>query len=65
MKIRTQAYRVLECMTDFELSELNEYNECFMVGDDLMAEVSTKKCGRPNMEDRVKKWSMKLVQCAP
>lgn len=34
-------------------SELNDHWESFLVGDELMAEVSTRKCGRPKMEDRV------------
>ena len=34
-------------------SELYDHNEFFMIGDDLVAEVSTRKNGRSDMEDRV------------
>jgi hypothetical protein len=34
-------------------SDLNDYQEVFKIGEDVMAEVSTRKCGRLEMEDRV------------
>lgn len=59
-----QAFLVLEC-TLFEksfISELDDHNEYFIIGDEFYGEVSTKKNGRTDMEDRVNLFEIYEVQ---